>query len=459
MIKTKTPSRRTSTTKRAVNLVIGGFFLVASALPAFAGGGIRDAEIERVLRSYGDPIYTAAGLDPKAIKMYIINDPSMNAFVAGGQNVFINTGMIMELDTPNELKGVIAHETGHISGGHLARGPEAMAKTEVPMIITMLAGVAAIAAGAPDLGMGLIIGAQSVAQRQILSFSRAQESSADQAGVKFLNATGQSPAGMVSVFNRFADQEALSGARQDPFVRSHPLSRERVAALEQMVDNSPYRTKTDSQKDLDDYALMRAKLRGFIESPDVTLRRYPLTDQSAPAHYARAVAYFKGSDLQSALNEVDMLIKARPTYAYFWELKGQILVESSKPKEGVIPYRKAVELAPDEPLLQASLGAAIVATEDETLNAEAKGHLQRALQEEPDNGMAWYNLAAVYDREGNEGMAALCTAEQSFAVQNYGRAVEFSKRALNKLKEGTQEWQRANDIQAIAGAAAPRGRG
>jgi predicted Zn-dependent protease len=434
--------------------------LLAGQSPAFAKAGIRDAEIEKILRGYSDPIFRAGGLDEKAVQVFIINDPALNAFVAGGQNVFINTGMIMTFDTPNELKGVIAHETGHITGGHLARGPEAMAKAEVPMLITMLAGVAAIAAGAPDIGMALLIGSQSVAQRQILAYSREQESRADQAAVKFMNATGQSPVGLTKAFDRFADQEALSGYRQDPFVRSHPLSRDRISAMQGLVDASPFKDRLDTAQEQTDYAMMRAKLRGFIEKPEVVLRQYPISDRSAPARYARAVAFFRSADLPRALPEIDSLIDERPTYSYFWELKGQILVESSKPKEGVPAYRKAVELAPGEPLILASLGAALLATEDETVVEEAKRHLKRALQDEPDNGMAWYYLADAYARTGNDAMAALATAERYYAIGSYPQAMTFAQRAQGKLKEGTNDWQRANDIlsTAQAGAAEQRKR-
>ncbi len=436
---------------RAVGLgLVAGAALLASQTSAWAKAGIRDSEIEKILRGYGEPIFKAAGLDEKAVTIYVINDPSLNAFVAGGQNVFVNTGMIMTVDTPNELKGVIAHETGHIAGGHLARGPEAAAKAEVPMLITMLAGVGAIALGAPDLGMALLVGAQSVAQREMLAFSRTQESSADQAGVKFLNATGQSPRGMLSVFDRFADQEALSGYRQDPFVRSHPLSRERISALEGLVDSSPYKDKKDSAQDLADYAMMRAKLRGFIETPEVVLRRYPLSDKSAPARYARAAAFFRSADLDRALPEIDSLIAERPNYAYFWELKGQILVESSRAAEGVPPYRKAAELAPDEPLIQASLGAALLALEDDKVVPEAMKHLKLSLKDEPDNGMAWYYLADAYARSGDDAMAALATAERYYAIHAYPQAMSFAQRAQGKLKEGTGDWQRANDILAVA---------
>jgi len=430
--------------------------LLTSQSSAFAKAGIRDAEIEKILRGYSEPIFKAAGLDTNAVTVYIINDPSLNAFAAGGQNVFINTGMIMTVDTPNELKGVIAHESGHIAGGHLARGPEAASKAEVPMLIGMLAGIAAIAAGAPDIGMALLIGAQSITQRELLAYSRDQESRADQAGVKYLNATGQSPRGMLSVFDRFAEEEAMSGYRQDPFVRSHPLSRERISALQDLVDKSKFKDKPDTVQELADYAMMRAKLRGFIETPEIVLRRYPVSDRSASARYARAAAYFRGADLDRALPEIDSLIAERPNYAYYWELRGQILVESSRPKEGVPAYRKAVELAPDESLIRASLGAALLATEDAAVVAEAKTHLKRALQDEPDNAMAWYYLADAYARTDDDAMAALATAERYYAIHAFPQAMTFARRAQDKLKEGSNDWQRANDILAIAQAEAAK---
>lgn len=430
--------------------------LLANQTEAWAKAGIRDAEIEKILRNYSDPLFKTGGLDPKAVKIYIINDPSLNAFVAGGQNVFMHTGMIMTLDSPNELKGVIAHETGHITGSHLARGPEAYAKAEIPMLIGMLAGIAAIAAGVPDLGMGLLIGSQSIAQREVLAYSRTQEAAADQAGAKFMNATGQSPRGMVTVFDRFADQEALSGYRQDPFIRSHPLSRDRVANLQSLADESPFKDKKDSAADLAEYDLMRAKLRGFIETPEVVLRRYPMSDHSAPARYARAAAFFRSAQLDRALPEIDSLIAEKPSYPYFWELKGQILLESSRAKEAVAPYRKAVQLAADEPLILASLGAALLATEDASLLPEAKKHLKAALKDEPDNGMAWYYLALAYGQTGDDGLAALATAERYYSLGGYPQAVNFAQRAVSKLKEGTNDWQRANDIMAIAQAEAAK---
>ena len=407
---------------------------------------IRDAEIERVLRSYIDPIVTAAGLSPSSVKLYLVNDDALNAFVAGGQNIFINTGMIMTLETPNQLKGVIAHETGHIAGGHLVRGPEAYEKVQTPMFVTMLLGVAAFAAGAPDLGAALLMGSTQVAQRQILAYSRTQESAADQAGVAYMTTIKQSPQGMLEVFEKFADQEILSGRKLDPYARSHPLSRERVAALTDLSERSPYREVKDSAAEQLAYDLMKGKLRGFLERGDVTLRRYPLKDKSMPARYARAVAYFRGADLDRAMIEIDALLAERPDYPYFWELKGQVYVESSRPKEGIAPYRKAAALAPGEPLIQASLGAALVATEDANNLKEAVSVLRATLHKEPANAMAWYHLASAYERLGQEGQAQLATAERYFAIGGMKQAVQFAGRALPKLKESTPEWLRARDI-------------
>lgn len=431
---------------------LGVVLLSATSTLAADKAGIRDAEIERILRGYSEPIFAAAGLDAKSVNIYIINDDSLNAFVAGGQNVFIHTGMITTLKTPNELKGVIAHETGHISGGHLARGADAAGKAEIPMIIGMLAGVAAIAAGAPDLGLGLLIGSQSVAQREFMTFSRTQEASADQAGAKFLEATGQSPRGMYTVFDLFADQEALSGVKQDPFIRTHPLSRDRASSLLSLVENSPFKDKLDTAKEMEDYEMMKGKLRGFIDPPTAVLRRYPFSDTSKPARYARAAAYFRAADLESALPQIDSLLKEDPNNPYFWELRGQMLVESSKPSEGVPAYRKSVQFAPNEPLLRIGLASALLATEVNSSVPEAIKHLKAALKDEPENGMAWYYLADAYSRSGDETMAALATAERYFSLRRYPQAVSFAQRALPKLKENGRDWQRANDIISIAQA-------
>jgi predicted Zn-dependent protease len=283
-----------------------------------------------------------------------------------------------------------------------------------------------------------------------MSYSRTQEAAADQAGSKLLEATGQSPRGMQAVFDLFADQEALSGARQDPFIRTHPLSRERSSTLRSMVERSAFKDRTDSEQDQRQYEMMVAKLRGFIEPPTVVLRRYPTSDQSKPARYARAAAFFRAADLERALPQIDSLLSEEPSNPYFWELRGQMLVESSRPGEGVPAYRKSVEYAPNEPLLRIGLGSALLATEQAASVPEAIKHLKAALRDEPENAMAWYYLADAHARSGDDTLASLATAERYFSIRRYAQAVSFAQRALPRLKENGRDWQRANDIIAIA---------
>ncbi|MCP5432594.1 MAG: M48 family metallopeptidase [Alphaproteobacteria bacterium] len=445
---------------RLVLALVAGLVLLAPR-PAAAISGIRDAEIEHLLHDMCDPILRAAGLDPKAVNFYILNDPSLNAFVANGQNIFLHTGLILAAETPNELIGVVAHETGHISGGHLVRSSEAMSGATVPLLISMIAGIAAAAAGAPDVGTAIMVGSQTIAQRSVLAYSRGQESAADQAAVKFLDATGQSGRGILAFFDRFRDQEVLSGRTQDPYVRTHPLSSDRIAALDYIVKQSPnYETK-DRPEFVARFALAKAKLRGFLERQDLVLQRYPLTDKSEPAHYARAIAYYRIPDLPAALKEVDALIAADPKDPFYQELKGQILFENGRIAEAIPFHREAVRLAPNEPLLHVNLGQAILGLEDQRLTpalvAEARGTLQEAMKGEPDNPFAWRQLAIAYAYEGDEPMAALATAERFYYSGQAREAGQFAQRALRDLPVGSVPYNRANDIvNAVRGAAGQR---
>lgn len=421
-----------------------------STAGASAQSGIRDAEIEALLRSYCDPIFVAAGIDPASVHIYILNDNSLNAFVSNGQNVYVHTGLIMFLNSPNQLIGVLAHETGHMSGGHMIRTREAMEGATVPMVISMIAGLAAIAAGAPDAGMGILLGGQHVAQRSLLAFSRAQESSADQAGMSFLEATHQSGKGMLETFEMFGDQELLTARRQDPYARTHPMSGERLGALRERAARSPYYNVAVTQKQQHDYDMMRAKLRGFIEKPEVALRRYPLKDQSQPARYARSIAYYRMPDFAKALAEVRSLIAEMPDNPYLHELEGQILTESGNPTAGIGPYRRSVELAPNEGLLRTGLAGALLATESADNYREARDQLRRAVRDDPDNALTWQYLSMAYEHLGEHALANLAVAERSYAVRDFGGAMMFAKRAEVGLKAGTTEWQRASDIMAVA---------
>jgi predicted Zn-dependent protease len=423
--------------------------LVLPAQQAFAISLIRDAETERFIRVISEPIFISAGLNPRAVNTYLINASSINAFVTGGQNVFMHTGTLQQAETPNEVLGVMAHETGHITGGHLSGRREAFENAAAPAIVGYLLGIGAIVAGAGDVGLALITGGQTVAQRGLLAYTRTQEASADQAALDFLERTGQSGMGLVSFFDKLADQEALSERSQDPYVRTHPLSRERIATLQNRVDQSPFRDVKDPEEWQRMLDMVKAKLHGFIDRPQVTFRRYPESDQSAPARYARAIAYYKIPNTDRAIAEIDALIADYPDNAYFQEFKGQALFESGRSAEAVEAYTAADRLLPNQPLLMVGLGQALVGTGDKANITRAREILERATQIERDYPTAFRILAQAYADEGNQPMAALATAEQNVASGRLPDAKQWASRAKRGLPVGSPAWQRADDISRI----------
>lgn len=432
--------------------ILSGFFgaLCCVSGPAMAQAIplLQDTETERVLRSYEDPILVAAGLDPHAVKIYIVNDSSINAFVAEGQNIFVNTGLFIQLKSPNELIGVLAHETGHIAGGHLSRDTAAIDKASIPMLISMAVGVAAMIAGAGEAGMAIMQGGQQIAQAQFNAFSRTQESTADQMGQKFLRETHQSGNGMVHVFERMANEQARASAHADAYASDHPSDRDRVATLQSIADGSPYAAVTDSPAAQHEFDMIKAKMIGYLAPVRDVLRLYPTSNMSKPARYARAMAYMRQPELKAALNEIGSLITDEPDNPYFYEMLGQIYVEMSQPERGIDPYRKSVEILPDAPELRVSLAAAQLATERRELAQPAIDNLKISLQLDSDNTFAWYEAAQAYSQLGNQPMADLSTAERYYSAGD-ARAIVFAQRAEKTLEKGSPEWQRANDIVAI----------
>jgi len=423
---------------------------VLAAGPALAQTTIRDAELEELMRDYSDPIFRAAGLQPGSVDIYLVNDPTVNAFVAGGQNMFLHTGLILEADEPNELIGVIAHETGHIAGGHLARTGDAIASASIPAYLGAAIGLGLMIAGAPEAGIAVMMGGQHVAMRQFLSYSRVQEASADQAGINYLNETHQSGRGMVAFFDRFRDQDAMISTDQDPYVRSHPLSSDRIALLEQRVTQSPYYNEPDSEESIYRLRMAQAKIHGFLDSVAVVFRRYPESDQSDQALYARSVAYFRQGQTELALGEIDQLIAKDPDNPYFYELRGQILFEGGRVHDSLPEYRRSIDLQPQSALLRINLGQALIASEEDRgntpANQEALQNLQFAVAHDDTSSFAWHQLAIAYSRAGREGMADLSIAEQFYMVNQLERSREFAARARDKLPEDTVHWNRAMDI-------------
>ncbi|WOF73594.1 M48 family metalloprotease [Parvibaculaceae bacterium PLY_AMNH_Bact1] len=416
------------------------------ATPAHAAGLIRDAETEYMMRTFSDPIFRAAGLDPKAVRIHLVNDSSLNAFVAGGQRMFLHTGLIQQSDRPNMLIGVIAHETGHMAGGHLSRTQQALKSAAVPIVVSTLLGIGAIVAGAGDAGFALITGGQTLAQRDFLSYSRVQEASADQAAVTYLDQVGWSGRGMMDTFYLFRGQEVLSERQQDPYLRSHPLSTQRLSALEDRVLSSPFVDVQDPPEWIAAFEMIKAKLHGFIDRPAVTFRRYPTSDTSIPARYARAVAYHKLGDIARALGEIEPLLIAMPNNPFVWELKGQVLFESGKIEESVGPYRRAVELAPGSPLLHVGLAQSLIGLERRDETIEGLQHLEIARRTDKEDSRAYHQAAIAYARLGDYGNAELSTAERFYVLGQLPRAKQHAARAQVEMDEGTPGWLRAEDI-------------
>jgi predicted Zn-dependent protease len=426
---------------------------------------IRDTEIERVLKSYEDPLLVAAGIDPATVKLYLISDPEINAeatqspLAGEEEDILVNTGTFLQLRTPNQIIGILAHETGHIAGGHLIRDSTAMQKASIPMLIGMAVGIAAMAMGADgNAGMGAIMMGQQAAEAQFLAFSRAQEATADQMGQKFLLKTHQSGRGMEEVFEKFANEDAMSAYYLTPFISDHPADRERIDLLDREVNASPYKDAPDSPEAIHEFRMIQAKLAGYLSKPELVYQRYPATDQSEEAHYARAMAYFREPDMKKALDEITVLVKEEPKNPYFWEVLGQINVDMAQPLKGVGPYQTAVNLAPDAPLLRIDLAAAQLATEKPALAKPALENLKIALQQENDNTFAWYEAAQAYSQLGNEPMANLSTAELDYNAGNMRGAAHFATVAAQALPKGSADWQRANDIMAVIGPQQRRGR-
>lgn len=432
-------------------VALAALAIVAWPNAASAQGLIRDAEIEDTLHVYTNPLLVAAGLNPDDVELYIVSDPSINAFVSGGQNIFVHTGLILAAETPNEIIGVLAHETGHISGGHLARSREAMGQAMGPMLISLGLGVLAIAAGAPQAGAALIAGSQQFAMSNFVRHTQVQESAADQAGADFLERSGQSGEGLISFFNRNMRPYEFMTRRMPPYMMTHPYSSDRVEALRQRVSNNPHRDAVDTPDNIRRFQFMQAKLVGFIQSQGQTLARYPVRDQSQPARYARAVAYYRVSDLPRARQELDSLIAEDPRNPYFQELMGQVLFENGRAEESIAYHRRSLELDPGQPLLQVNLARALIAAREREGADEAIEILQQVVTREQDNAFAWRELAQARDLRGEQGLAELASAEQNFAIGDYGSALNFAERARRTLPRNTPSYQRATDIVTFSG--------
>ena len=425
-----------------------------SAAPASAQSILRDAETEALLKDMSRPLITAAGLDPNHVDIVLVNDSSVNAFVAGGQAVYVNSGLINQADTAAEVQGVIAHELGHVTGGHAVLNQGAQPASNIS-ILSLLLGAAAAAAGAGEAAMGVIMAGQQAAMGKYLAYSRSQEASADAAGAQYLSAAGISGRGSVEFFKKLQNLEFRYGYRPqegDEFYSTHPLTGDRIQTLQDVYEKDPAWAKPDDAKLQQRFMRMKAKLFGYLAEPRDVFRVYPETDNSVPAHYARAYAFHRQSQLDRARAETDALLAVDANDPYFLELKGQILLEAGQAAEALVPLRKATELTGYQPLIATLFGHALIATEDSAHFAEAQTVLKNAVARDRENPFAWYQLGTIYAANGDMPRARLASAEQQSLTGQMDAALMSAQAAEAGLPNGTPDWLRAQDIEMQARA-------
>ena len=425
------------------------------AQPAAAQSVLRDAETEAMFADMIAPLAKAAQMQPRDVKVVLLQDPEINAFTAGGQTIYVNSGLIQAAADANQVQGVLAHELGHVADGHVVLADAGIKPAMGIQILSMVLGIAAMAAGGAEAGAGILAAGQQAALGKYLAFSRVQESTADATGLKFLNESGITGKGMLAFFKKLQSQEYYWGATEkiDPFMQTHPLSGERIQTLTADVKASPYYAKQPDQALEERFRRIKAKLMGYVMPPEQTLRAYPGSDQSIYAHYARAYAFHKAGYPDKADAESAALVRARPDDPYFQEVRGQILLEAGKPQDALSPLKAATEGSRYSPLIATTYGHALIATEDKANYPEATRVLRTAVARDDDNPFAWYQLGTVYELTGDTARAALATAERASMTGDSRTAVTSARYALANLPANTSDWIRAQDIAMTSGDA------
>ena len=431
-----------------VALLICGVALMAHAQGGRSASLIRDTEIENYLKEWAAPVIKAADLDPDSVNIILVQDSNVNAFVAGGQNIFLYTGLLTKSKNPSEVIGVLAHELGHIRGGHLVRGRDAMESASYEAMLGTILGIgAAILAGDAGAAGAISAGSSGMALNKLLAFSRIQESSADQAAMTFLDRAHINPQGLVTFMERLEDEEMLPVSQQSEYVRTHPLTRDRVESLKAGTERSAYNnTKTPARWD-DEHARMMAKLVGFV-TPEYVVWNYSEKDTALPARYARAIAAYRQNKVDEALRLTDTLLRDEPKNPYFLELKGQMLTDFGRPGEAVPYYRQATELDPKSGLIRTAYAHTLVETanNDQKQLQTAITQLERAQQDEPRSTRIHRLLATAYGKMGQDSMAKLHLAEEALLQRRLPQARQQVEAAIPGLPEGSSSWIRAQDI-------------
>ena len=415
--------------------------------PARAQSILRDAETEAMFKDMSRQMIIAAGLSPNNVQVVLVNDDSINAFVVGGQTVYIHSGLIAAADNANQVQGVIAHELGHIADGHVVLADAGYKPALGISLLSMVLGIAAAVAGAGEAGAGIFAAGQQAALGKVLAFTRVQEATADATGAKFLREAGISGKGMLQFFKKLANEEYSYGlANIDPYAQTHPLSNERVSALTADLKASPAWNKPSDPVLEERFKRVKAKLAGYVQPYARTLNDFPESDNSIYARYARAYAWHKAGYPDKADAETLALIAARPHDPYFLEIRGQILLEAGRPVDAIAPLKEASELTRYDPLIVTTYGHALIATEDKANYAEAERVLRIAVNKDDDNPFAWYQLGTVYELKGDTARAMLATAERASMTGDMRTAVYSARGAMASLPPNTPDWIRAQDI-------------
>ena len=430
-------------------------FALAEPTPARSAEGlslIRDAEIEDTIHLYATPLFEAAGLDPESIEIHLVADDALNAFVANGRHMFLFSGLLMESEDPGLVIGVIAHETGHLAAGHLVRVREAHEDASAMVLLSTLLGVAVGVAGGVDAGAAIATVGSQLAPRDFFRFSRAQESIADQAGLRYLEAIGQSAEGFAALMETLARDEPQFGtASEIPYFLTHPSSRERLHTIKAHIARSRFTGKATDPRLAERQRRVVAKLYGFLAPPRAVHLRYPEGDASIHARYARAVAAFRQRLLVDALALMDGLIAEEPANPYFYELRGQMLYETGDVAAALPSYRRAVGLLPEQPLLRAALARALLKLDAADAWREALHHLDVARRREGDDPVTWNLLGEAHGKLGETALSDVARAEMHYLRGEPRAARRFAERALENLRRGSPEWLRADDIVAASG--------
>lgn len=431
---------------KALRTSIFFFSWLSYASSSMAASFLRDAEIEDTLRTMTTPILSAAGIPSDSVRIFLINAPSINAFVAGGMNIFIHTGLILNTENPSMLMGVIAHETGHIAGAHISQLKGATEEASLGALFSYILGAAAAIGGAGEVGKAILTGGQNVAMRNLLTHYRSNEQQADQAGISYMESINMPPQGMLQMFELLRRNERQHSGNSDPYLRTHPLTSERIAAMRNAVNASDIKADAVPARYKLMHKRMVAKLYSFLETPEKTFKRYPASDTSESGHLARAVAWFKTPDITKALKEVDLLIKKAPNNAFSYDLKGQILFENGRIDEAIAAYEKAIKLKPNHGMLLSDLGKSYVATGKPELLPKAIHILEKSGRADDSNHKTFHQLAIAYGKLGKIGQSNLSLAKEASLLNKPKDSLLYATHAKEKLKLDSPQYVQAEDI-------------